>query len=493
VCDLFTNMDYDGIQDWSGEEYLFAMEGARGLNAVSKYKSDPLRIGLTSWTAHAYYTFHLGPDRDNRMRGGMMDGFRTPNPSLQWYRTEMMNDPLVIIGGTWQAGIERLRVYSNCEEVELRVNGQFLGRQRRTDDPRKAHLKSPEFLFEIDDYQDGELVALGLIGGEVKARDRVHTPQEPVALQLRLDMKDRQLIADGSDIAMVYAYTVDAHGTILRDAKTEVTFSVRGPAGIVGDSLLPDANPIRPVRHGVAPALIRAGTQAGLIVVRAEAPGLKASEARVTSVPFNDDFTAALAQPIYDLERVRVDLGERGQLVQFGWTPWSGRSNEPAVLELAEMGGFSATLRTGSAEGITRWLGEMNVKGYLGFVMGEGVCAVDPQGLVLEFSGLPAGRYRLKTYHHAPRSNTNSMDPNRERLRTLKIHEIPVAGELAVQIGDVTVPVTVTAGKELPGSGPGTAIVDFAVQGESSVSVHITDTQGAKGIWLNGFELQQGR
>jgi beta-galactosidase len=163
------------------------------------------------------------------------------------------------------------------------------------------------------------------------------------------------------------------------------------------------------------------------------------------------------------------------------------------VLELPEMGGFSATLRTASAAGITRWLGEMNVKGYHGFVMGEGVCVVDPQGLVLEFSGLPAGRYRLKTYHHAPRSNTNSMDPNRERLKSLKIHEIPVAGTLAVRIDDVTASVTLTAGKELPDTGSGTAIVDFPVHAPSPVRVHIVDVQGARGIWLNGFELQQRR
>ena len=491
VCDLFTNMDYGGIKDWSGEEYLFAMEGGRGPRAVSKYKGDPLRIGLTSWTAHAYYTFHLGPDRDNRMRSGMMDGFRTPSPALQWYRTEMTEDPIVVIGDSWQAGIERLRVYSNCEEVELRLNDRVLGKQRPTDDPGQVHLRSPEFVFEIDDYQEGELVALGLMGGQVRATDRVCTPEEPVALRLHLDMEGRQLTADGSDIVVAYAYTVDKHGTILRDAETEVTFSVRGPARVVGDTILPDANPIRPVRHGVAPALIRAETQPGRIIVRAEAPGLQPAEASVTSVPFDSDCTAVLAQPIHDLERVRVDMGERGQLVQFGWTPWYGENNETAMLDLPDMGGFRATLRTGSTDGITRWLGEMNVKGYLGFVMGEGVCGVDSEGLILEFADLPAGRYRLKTYHHAPRSNTNSMDPNRERLKTLKIHQIPVAQTLAVCVDDATVPVAVTAGQDLPDSGPGVAIVDFTVREGYPTSVHITDTEGERGIWLNGFELQQ--
>lgn len=493
VCDLYTNMDYDGIKDWSGQEYLFAMEGGGGQNTVSKYRGDPLRIGLTTWTAHAYYTFHLGADRANRMRSGMMDGFRTPHPYLQWYRTEMTDEPLVIIGDTWRPGIKRLRVYSNCDEVELRVNGKVVARKQPSNDARKVHLKSPEFVFEIEDYQDGELVANGLIGGEVKASDRAPTPGQPVALKLRLDMADRQLTADGSDIVMAYVTFVDENGTVVPDANADVHFTVRGPAEIVGDNVLKDANPIAPVRHGVAPAMVRAQTKPDRITVRAEAPGFNAAEATIASVAFNDDTIATTAKPIYDLEKVRVDIGGQGQLVQFGWTPWYGNNNEPAAIELPAMGGFRTSLKTGSRDGITRWLGEMNVKGFHGFVMGEGVCVIDPKGLILEFSGLPEGRYRLKTYHHAPQSNTNSMDPNRERLKTLKIHEIPVATALAIEAGDVTAQVTVAAGRKLPNSGPGTAVVEFAVQGRSPVTVRITDTQGAKGIWLNGFELQQAR
>lgn len=491
VCDLFTNMDYDGIKDWFGKEYLFAMEGGGSQYAVSKYKSNPLRIGLTNWTAHAYYTFHLSSDRDNRMRSGMMDGFRTPSLYGRWYRSEMTSDPAVIIGDTWKEGIQKLRVYSNCEEVELRLNDKVLARQGPVDDPRRAHLKNPGFEFEINNYQPGELVALGLIKGQVKASDRVRTPEEPVALQLHLDMEDRQLTADGSDIVMAYARVVDKNGTFILDTKKEVHFAVRGPAGIVGDRIFPGANPTRPTRHGSTPAMIRTDTQPGLIIVRAEAPGLQAAEAQVRSVPLISDRIAATAQPIYDHEKVRIDLGEKGQLVQFGWTPWYGKNDVDAALDLPDMGGFRATLRTGSAEGITRWLGEMNVKGFHGFVMGEGVCVIDPKGLVLEFHGLPDGRYRLKTYHHAPRSNTNSMDPNRQRLKTLKIHDIPVASRLAIHIAGVTTPVAITSGTKLPDTGPAAAIMNFVVRDQSPVTVRITDAHDAKGIWLNGFELQE--
>ncbi len=494
VCDLFTNMDYSGIKDWSGKEYLFGMEGKTYPRSVSKYKSNPLRIGITGWTAHAYYTFH--GNRGGYMRSGRMDGFRTPpyfRGNKGWLFTEMTSDPVVILGDAWKEGIEKLRVYSNCQEVEIRVNDKVLARQGPVDNPRLAHLNSPGFEFEIKNYQPGELTVYGLIDGKVKASDRTRTPEKPVALQLHLDMEDRQLVADGSDIVMAYARVVDKNGTYIHDTKEEIRFSVHGPASIVGDKVLPKANPMRPTRHGSAPALVRAGTQAGTIVVRAEAPGLKAAEAKVTSVPFIADQITAAAQPIYDLRKVRVDLGEKGQLVQFGWIPWYGENNVDAVIDLPDLDGFTATLHAGSDKGITRWLGEMNVKGFQGFAMGEGVCVIDPEGLMLEFSGLPKGRYRLTTYHHAPRSNTNSMDPNRERLKKLKIHEIPTAKKLLVTVDGDRQSVTLTSGTRLPDSGPGKAVVHFSVHDKKPVIVNIKDSEADNGIWFNAFELQQAR
>lgn len=490
VCDLFTNMDYAGIEDWSGEEYLFAMEGGGGQTSVSKLKSNPMRIGLTAWTAHAYYTFHL-KSNTNRMRSGNMDGFRTPSPNLEWYRAEMYDEPIVLIRDTWKAGIQELRVISNCEEVELVVNGKTQDRQGPVKDPRKEYLDSSDFVFEIKDYLAGEVVVNGLIKGEIKASASTRTPEEPVAVHLNLDMADRTLTADGSDIVMAYARVVDKNGTFISDAKMDVRFSVSGPAEIVGDTTIPGANPMRMTRNGSAPALVRAGTMAGTIIVRAEVDGLEVAEASVTSLPFNSNLTVAQAKPIYDLQRVRIDLGAEGQLVQFGWTPWIGKNNSVASLELSDLGGFTITLRTGSDDGITRWLGEMNVKGFHGFAMSEGVCVIDPKGMALEFSGLPQGNYILTTYHHSPSSNTNSMDPNRERLKTLDIRQIPVAQKLIVRSNKESKEVSITSGSVLPQNGPGKSVIRFSVNNDKPVSIKIKDSEGARGVWLNAFELKR--
>lgn len=132
-------------------------------------------------------------------------------------------------------------------------------------------------------------------------------------------------------------------------------------------------------------------------------------------------------------------------------------------------------------------------EGFHGYVMGEGVCVIDPKGFFLEFRGLPEGQYSLKTYHHAPSSNTNSMDPNRERLKTLSIHQLPVAEKVTVRVDSAEVTTDMTRGKQLPDSGPGVAIVEFHATGNAPAKVHLQDANGARGVWLNGFELQEAR
>ena len=47
VCDLFTNMDYGGIKDWSGKEYLLAMEGGSGHPTLSR-STRAIRYGSAS-------------------------------------------------------------------------------------------------------------------------------------------------------------------------------------------------------------------------------------------------------------------------------------------------------------------------------------------------------------------------------------------------------------------------------------------------------------
>ena len=173
-----------------------------------------------------------------------------------------------------------------------------------------------------------------------------------------------------------------------------------------------------------------------------------------------------------------------------------GTDNQPSSIEISALGGFSASINTATDEGVLRWLGEMNVIGKFGFVYGEGVLGIDDEGIVLELKDLPKGRYKIKTYHHAPHSNTDSMDPNRDKLKSIRIPSLPYATALNIELHDIAGKeefsnVKVSEGKELQFDHPGTMEIVFESNGTDPVKLIFKDADGSNGVWLNGFELMQ--
>jgi len=500
ICDFYSNMHYRDIPVL--DEPLFAMEhgasidGERAQVLVSRYKADPRRFGMAAWTAHAYYTFHhqTGGGR-NRTRGGMMDIFRIPRPVLYWYQSELTDAPMIYIADAWREGLTRLRIFSNCDEVELVVNGVSLGKRRPDVDPEKANLDHPPFTFQLC-WQPGEVVAMGWKAGRVQATAIARTPLAPARIVLSVDMAGRSFVADGADIVMAYARVVDANGTTVTDYDGKVTFSVAGPARIVGGPKIgPDigANPME-CFDGIAPALVRAGLEAGSITLTAQAPGLGPDSVTLETTPDIADAVAISARPIYDLPRVRLDLGGAGQHVQYGWTPWIGANAASGAFALDQFAGAMITLRPGSA-GELWWRGESNVPGPLGFMAEDGVCAVG--ALTIEFAGLQAGCYRLRSYHHGPSSDTDKMDPLHGKTHAADIAKLPPAISLDVGVSDGTRRWTAAAyspqgqGKLIGPEGPTYIDVVFISDGTNPVSVTLTSTNGAGSIWLNGLDLRQ--
>ncbi|MFC1763777.1 glycoside hydrolase family 2 TIM barrel-domain containing protein [Planctomycetota bacterium] len=493
LSDLFANMMY-GPGLWDRSEPLLAMEGWYGPKVIAEYKRDPLKTGMISWTAHAYYTFHPSKNPHDRTRLGMMTIFREPKAGAMWYPAEFRKEPFLHIEEPWQADSNALTVYSNAEAVELVVNGRSFARQKPSAMPDYQGLDHAPFHFDITAFEPGELTARGIIQGAVIVSQTIHTPETAHGIELTLDTEGRSFVADGSDILVGYARVVDNNGTIIQDPSYNIHFSVTGPASVVGDGIDIGANPLK-TKNGTSPVLIRAGKQPGKITITARAEGLISDTVSVTTTPKNNNMITATAGPIYDFEKIRVDIGASDQLVQFDWIAWNGDDNQTSQKHFQAFDGFKARLKPASSNGFLRWLGEMNVIGKYGFAYGEGVLAIDNQGLQLELVGLPKGRYRMRTWHHAPRSNTDSMDPNRDKLKKMTIHKLPYASELEIVVKDinskVTVTTGVTAGKEMQ-SKP-VAVAEFLLDsdGVQPIEIKFSDPETAKGIWLNAFELSQ--
>lgn len=113
--------------------------------------------------------------------------------------------------------------YSNCDEVELMVNGKKLGRQRM---PRYGHLKWKAT------YQPGKVVAVGYKNGKRVMTEVIETTKP--ASKIILNPDRRSIAADGRDVAVVNVEIHDSKGRLVPDACPMLTFRLQGAGHILG-------------------------------------------------------------------------------------------------------------------------------------------------------------------------------------------------------------------------------------------------------------------
>ena len=172
---------------------------------------------------------------------------------------------------------ENVEVYSNCEEVELLLNGKSLGAQPRPADasPRTWRVA----------YEPGTVRAIGRNGGRIFAAHELRTAGKPARILLSADRARLAPVFD--EVAYVTATVVDENGVRIPGASDAVRFEVEGPGKIAavdsGDnsSHEPFQASERPAYLGRCVAAIRATQSAGRIVVKASAPGLASGSAAI--------------------------------------------------------------------------------------------------------------------------------------------------------------------------------------------------------------------
>lgn len=210
-----------------------------------------------------------------------MDTCGFPKDDCYYYEARMKDTPLIHImpHWTWKEEGEKktVRLYTNCEEAELILNGTSLGRKP---------LENDWIEYEVP-YQAGELAAVGYWGGERAATDVRRTAGKAAAICMKAN---RQMIqADGADVACVKVSIVDDDGTIVPDADNAVTFDVTGAGALLG---LGNGDPgcrendkasSRHAFSGLLLALIQSDGECGEIIVRATSPGLKACELTINT------------------------------------------------------------------------------------------------------------------------------------------------------------------------------------------------------------------
>jgi len=175
---------------------------------------------------------------------------------------------------------EDVEVYSNCEEVELLLNGKSLGSKPLPDDASLRAWKVP--------FEPGTLKALGKNGGWVVATCELRTAGPPARIELTAH-RDR-LAPVWDDVCFVSATVVDKNGIIVPRANHLITFKVSGPGVIAAVDSADNAShetfqaSERKAYQGRCFALVKASGSSGRITLTACAPGLQAGSIRIRAM-----------------------------------------------------------------------------------------------------------------------------------------------------------------------------------------------------------------
>ncbi|MEM8523823.1 MAG: glycoside hydrolase family 2 TIM barrel-domain containing protein [Bacteroidota bacterium] len=491
LTDIYGQMVY-GPVEWKRHEPMLAMEGRDGIKELAPYLLDPLLTGIIAWTAHDHYSFHPTKlQQYGRIRRvGIMSIFRQPYTETHFYPIELRDEFQLHIASEWEEETNEVIIYSNANEVELLVNGKTIAKATPDFTGMNSAFDHPPFRIPVHEFEAGKLTAKGYVGKQLVAEQSIHTRLKPVGIAIKIDTIGRQFIADGSDIVLAYAHIVDENGMTIADANFEVKFEVQGDASIVGDGANIGANPMATI-HGVASVLVKAGTKASDITLTAKAAGLKIGSANLKTVAYNANKNLAQSDEFYDVERLKIDLGSSEQLLQYDWTAWNAKDGEKASQQFDAFGGVEARIEVADADGLLKWLGEMNVMGKYGYAVGEGVLITGKNGGKLSLD-LPKGKYRIHTFHHAPRSNTDSMDPNKDQLKTMSAVKLPYAKKIKVQLKNSmntqSKVVSISEGKMLPEHGVGEGTFSFETNGKQAI---VLDFQADGNIWLNALVIER--
>lgn len=237
---------------------------------------QPFNCGGFIWTGFDYRgeptPFNQFPSISSYF--GVLDTCGFPKDNFHYYKAWWTDEPVLHLLPHWNwQGREGEEIevwcHSNCERVELLLNGVPLGAR---DVARNRHVE-----WRVP-YQPGVLEARGYRGGALASIARRETAGPPARLAI---VAERNAIAgDGEDCAVVAVHVLDAQGRLAPRADDAISFSVRGPGEIIGvgngnpTSLEPDKASARRAFNGLAMAIVQARRAPGRIRITASAQGL---------------------------------------------------------------------------------------------------------------------------------------------------------------------------------------------------------------------------
>jgi hypothetical protein len=230
---------------------------------------------------------------------GWVDSYRVPKYLYYLWQANYLDKPMVFIHPHfWRASYigqaKEIRIDSNCERVELKVDGAAVG----TLQPSDENLHS--VVFKDVPVRRGTLEAVGHKRGQTV---RAVLPMAGEPARVTLSASHDKVEAALDSLAIVKADIVDAKGVHVYGATHTLTWSVEGPGRLVGPPVYKSDLHADGAMEGTmyidAPVcnVIRAAGAPGTITVRVSADGLAAGTVSIEAVAPAPDKAAWLVEP----------------------------------------------------------------------------------------------------------------------------------------------------------------------------------------------------
>ncbi len=252
------------------------------------------------WTGIDYLGETFWPGKGSG--SGAVDITGQPKDSYYFYQSQWTSRPVLRLFPHWnwpgrEGQVIPVLAYTNCNSVELFLNGRSLG-EKRLEFPAQGtsggwnSYAQPVVNATTNDlhlswdvpYAPGVLRAVGKRrDGTVACETEVRTAGAPAAIRLSADRDT--ITATPGEVALVTFEIVDSAGTVVPTADNVVTFTVTGGTVVALDNAdLRDHDPYqsdqRHAFNGRGLAILRAGGP-GVLRLTASADGLREASAAI--------------------------------------------------------------------------------------------------------------------------------------------------------------------------------------------------------------------
>lgn len=263
---------------WDQEERLVehALRHARihdrgmGMGGVS---------GTIAWCAFDYNTHQQFGSGDRICYHGVMDMFRINKWAGEFYASQISPEERIVLhpATIWAMGernasvIDPLVIFSNCEEVEVFVGDNRIGRYSASRNEFPS-LPYPPFLVQMGTSnlswgsQFPNLKVIGYINDQPVIEREIDATGLPDQLYLELD--DTEIIADGADMTRAVIKLTDQFGNRIPYANIIARLDVEGPVEFIGE------NPVG-LMGGQVAVYLKAKHEAGTATITLKADGFE--------------------------------------------------------------------------------------------------------------------------------------------------------------------------------------------------------------------------